>query len=76
MRRLKSRDPEILYLPFGTAFREFICSLLARQYREETGLRAQRAALWTGTGLLDDRLERSIDRLECRLNTIEERGMT
>jgi len=76
MQRLRCRDPEILYLPFETAFRDFICSLLARQYREETGLRAQVAALWAETELLDDRLERSIDRLECRITTIEKRGRT
>jgi hypothetical protein len=64
MKRLKSRDPEILYLQYETSYREFICSLLVRQYREEREHRKQVAALWEQIGLLDDRLEHSIDRVE------------
>jgi hypothetical protein len=74
MQRLKRRDPEILYMQFETSFREFICSLLVRQYREENELRAQIAALWGETERLEERMERNIDRLERRLDAIDERG--
>jgi hypothetical protein len=73
MQRLKRRDPEIHYMQFETSFREFICSLLVRQYREENELREQIAALWGETERLETRLERNIDRLERRLDTIDER---
>lgn len=64
MRRLMSPDPEILYLQYENSYRDFICSLMARQYREEKEQREQVAALWEHIELLDERLERSIDRLE------------
>jgi hypothetical protein len=64
MQRLKRPDPEILYLQYETSYRDFICSLLARQYREEKEQREQIAAIWEQLDLLDERLERSIDRLE------------
>lgn len=73
MKRLKSRDPEILYLQYETAFREFICSLLVRQYREEQEHRKQVAELWEQIGLLDDRLEHSIDRVERLVHETAER---
>jgi hypothetical protein len=74
MKRLKRRDPEIQYLQFETSFREFICSLLVRQYREENELREQIAALWEQARILDDRLERKLDRFERRLDELEEQG--
>jgi hypothetical protein len=64
MRRLRSPDPEILYLKYENSYRDFICSLMARQYREEKEQREQVAVLWKQIEFLDERLERSIDRLE------------
>lgn len=73
MRRLRSPDPEILYLKYENSYRDFICSLLARQYREEKEQREQVAALWEQIELLDERLERSIDRLERLVHETAER---
>jgi uncharacterized coiled-coil protein SlyX len=74
MQRLKKSDPEILYLQYENSYRDFICSLLARQYREEEKQREQVAALWEQIDLLDDRLERSIDRLERLIHEAAPRG--
>lgn len=74
MQRLKSRDPEILYLQYETAFRDFICSIMVRQYREEKQQREQVVALWEQIDLLDERLERSIDRLERLIHEKTTRG--
>ncbi len=74
MKRLKHRDPEILYQPFETSFREFVCSLLVRQYREEEERRQQLAAHWELLGILEERLDRKTDQFERRLDEMEERG--
>ncbi|MGB7787743.1 hypothetical protein [Methanoregula sp.] len=75
MQRLKSPDPEILYLQYENSYRDFICSVLARQYREEKQQREQVAALWEQIDLLDERLERSIDRLERLIHEATPRGV-
>lgn len=72
--KLKQKRPEILYLPFETAFREFVCSLLTRQYREEEELRQQISQLLRQSGELQDNLEKKIVRLDRRLELLEERG--
>lgn len=74
MQRLKSRDPEILYLQYETAFRDFICSLMVRQYRAEKEQREQVEALWEQLDFLDERLERSTDRLERLIHELTTKG--
>ena len=72
--KLKRKRPEILYMPFESAFRDFVTSLLARQYREEEELREQVAALAEQVGELQDRLEQKTLRIDRRLEFLEERG--
>lgn len=72
--KLKRKRPEILYLPFETAFREFVCSLLARQDREEEELRQQIAKILQQSGELQDNLEKKIVRIDRRLGILEDRG--
>src|SRR5208337_2320554 len=75
MQRLKRPDPEILYLQYENSYRDFICSVLARQYREEKQQREQVAALWEQIDLIDERLERNIDRLERLIHEATPRGV-
>lgn len=72
--KLKLKRPEILYMPFEAAFRDFITSLLARQYREEDELRQQIAKVLQQSGELQDQLEKKIVRLDRRLEILEDRG--
>lgn len=73
LHKLNRKRPEILYMPFEAAFRDFITSLLARQYREEEELRQQIAAILEQTGELQDELEKKIVRLDRRLDLLEDR---
>lgn len=72
--QLKRKRPEVLYLPLENSFRDFVCSLLARQYREEEELRQQIARLLQQAGELQDELEKKIVRIDRRLELLEERG--
>jgi hypothetical protein len=72
--RLRRKRPENLYMPFEAAFRDFIASLLALQYREEEKLREQIARLLRQAGELQDELEKKIVRIDRRLELLEERG--
>jgi hypothetical protein len=72
---LKLRRPkcEVSYLPYETAFREFIASLMVRQDKTDAELRPQISALWDQVKVLEQRLDWKTSRLGQRMDELEER---
>ena len=72
---LKLRRPkcEVSFLPYETAFREFIASLMVRQDKTDAELRPQIAALWEQVKILEKQLDWKTARLGQRMDELEER---
>jgi hypothetical protein len=73
MLRLRRPKCEVRYLPFETAFREFVASLIVRQDRTDAELRPMIIELAEQVRILEKRLDWKAGRLGQRIDELTER---